>query len=229
MSFNSLTLFDYGIALVILLFLIRGVWMGFVRQLAAFIAFIGSYWLAGRYAGELLPHVRQITESPKVVFLISFVVLLLASAFILSLTGQLLRKLMEVKLLGWFDRFFFGTLLGLTTGALVAVVLHMILASTLSPADYFAPDSLTAPYLDKGGEIARQLIQDATIREDLMPKEPAAQEGKKEKVEKPDTGKSAQPYESIPLAEAPDETEPTEAQLDAENDDPGSSTEILTH
>ncbi len=39
MDFNNLTLFDYGIAFVLLLFAARGVWLGFVRQLAGFFAF----------------------------------------------------------------------------------------------------------------------------------------------------------------------------------------------
>lgn len=226
MNFNSLTLFDYGIACILFFFVARGVWIGFIRQLATFFAFVGSYWLAGRYAGELLPYVQQMTESPKVVFLISFSGLLLISAIIFSLIGKLLHKVLEVKLLGSIDRFFLGTLLGLVKGVLVNVVVYIILSSSLAPTDYFFPDSLTSPYIDKGAEFARQFIQDPTIRTALIPNEPTDQE---EKLKKSGGKASVPSPASRPLSGVPDETESTETQLNPKNDDPGSSTEILTH
>ncbi|NOQ45663.1 MAG: hypothetical protein GQ559_03175, partial [Desulfobulbaceae bacterium] len=64
-SLSDFTSFDVIVGLIFLVFLIRGVWIGFMRQLAAFLALVGSYWLAGRYNAQLMPYVDQFVDNPK--------------------------------------------------------------------------------------------------------------------------------------------------------------------
>jgi membrane protein required for colicin V production len=171
-TIGDLTLFDSIIALIFLFFMIRGVWIGFMRQLAAFLALVGSYWLAGRYSGELIPYVQQFVENPKMVFLASFAGLFLISAVVFILAGKVLRRVMEISLLGWFDRFL-GLLLGGVKAAVIAVLLFMVLASTLSASNSMLSKSLSAPYLKQAAEVGRQIIHDSKLREEFIPKEPA--------------------------------------------------------
>ncbi len=171
----DLTSFDIIIALIFLVFLIRGVWIGFMRQLAAFLALVGSYWLAGQYSGQLFPFVRQFIEDPKLVFLASFGLLFIISAIVFILAGKVLRRVMEITLMGWFDRFL-GLLLGGVKAAVVSVLLFMILASTLSASNDLIRKSVSSPYLMLGAEKIRAIIGDPKIRELFVAKEPAITE-----------------------------------------------------
>jgi membrane protein required for colicin V production len=171
----DLTSFDIIIALIFLVFLIRGVWIGFMRQLAAFLALVGSYWLAGQYSGQLFPFVRRFLEDPKLVFLASFGLLFIVSAIAFILAGKVLRRVMEITLMGWFDRFL-GLLLGAVKAAVVSVLLFMILASTLSASNDMIRKSVSSPYLMVGAEKVRQFIGDPRIRELFVPREPAIKE-----------------------------------------------------
>jgi len=171
-SLGDLTSFDIIVVLIFLVFIIRGVWIGFMRQFTTFLALVGSYWLAGRYSGQLMPYVQQVVENPKVVFLASFALLFLVSALVFILAGKVLRRVMEISLLGWFDRFL-GLLLGGVKGALVAVLLFMILASSLSASNDLLKESLSSPYLSQGAEMVRKIIHDPVIRKQFIPREPA--------------------------------------------------------
>ena len=171
-SLGDLTSFDVIVALIFVIFIIRGVWIGFMRQLTTFLALVGSYWLAGRYSGHLMPYVQQVVENPKMVFLASFAVLFLVSALIFILAGKVLQRVMEISLLGWFDRFL-GLLLGGVKGAVVAVLLFMILASSLSASNDLFRKSLSSPYLSQGAEMVRKIIHDPQIRKLFVPREQA--------------------------------------------------------
>ncbi len=171
-SIGDLTSFDSIIALLFLIFIARGIWIGFMRQLAAFLALVGSYWLAGRYSGELIPYVKQFVENPKLVFLASFALLFLVSAILFILAGKVLRRVMEITLLGWFDRFL-GLLLGGVKAGVLSVLLYMFLSSMLSSSNTLLSKSLSAPYLKQGADVVRRIIQDRQLREEFVPKEPA--------------------------------------------------------
>ena len=171
-SLGDLTSFDVVVALIFLIFIIRGVWVGFMRQLATLLALVGSYWLAGRYSGHLLPYLHNITDNPKIIFFAALAVLFLILALILILAGKVLRRVMEIALLGWFDRFL-GLLLGGIKGALLAVFLYMILVSSLSASNDLLKKSLSAPYLCQGAAMVRQTIHDPRLRKLFVPKEPA--------------------------------------------------------
>lgn len=238
-SLNALTPFDYLIAFILLLFIVRGIWMGFTAQIATFLAFIGSYWLAGQYSGELLPYVQQITESPRDLFFIGFAMSLLVSALIFTLISQLLRKIMKLKSIGWLDRFFLGTVFGFSKGVLAAVFFYMILSSYFSPSFHFFQDSVTVPYLDKGAVTARMFIMDAKIRENLTPKEPAADEMEQtEELEAEPKSEPEYEYETgeqemLPLEQDAFSEFPEDAAMEHDseeyNEHPENSTEILTH
>ncbi len=143
-----------------------------MRQLTTFLALVGSYWLAGRYSSELIPYVKQFIENPKMVFLASFVGLFLISAIMFILAGKVLRRVMEISLLGWFDRFL-GLLLGCVKAAVISILLFMFLASTLSASNTMLNKSFCASYLKQASEIVRQIIHDRKLREQFMPKEAA--------------------------------------------------------
>ncbi|HEB50192.1 MAG TPA: CvpA family protein [Desulfobulbus sp.] len=174
-SLADITSFDVIVVLIFLVFLIRGAWIGFMRQLAAFLALVGSYWLAGRYSGELMPWVERFIQNPKLVFLVSFVLLFLVTALLFILAGKVLHRVMEIAILGWFDRFL-GLLLGGIKGAVFACLLYMFLVSSVSASNDLLRKSLSSPLLARGAEQLNLLIHDPRIREYFVPRQPAIRE-----------------------------------------------------
>ncbi len=171
-SFSEMSSFDVVVLFILVAFLVRGVWIGFLRQLAAFFALLGSYWLAGRYTGQIMPYVDQVIENPKLVFLVSFGILFLASALLFILAGKVLHRVMELTLLGWFDRFL-GLLLGGLKGAIVTSLLYMFLASSVSASNELLQRSVTSGLLKQGADTIKELIQDPQLRQLFLAREPA--------------------------------------------------------
>jgi len=211
MSLASIPLFDSILLAVLILFIIHGIWVGFLRQLPFVISLIGSYWAAGQYAGELMPHLDQMTENLTIVFGGGFLALLIASTLLFKLIGKLMGKIIKVKSAGWANRFFLGGPLALSKVAVLVVLVVMFWAAILPPADHLFRDSLTAPYLEQGADIVRSFIGDAEIRKDLKPRKAPVQKEAGAKQE---------------LAPSPAAQQPSPRSTD--EDDPASSTEVLT-
>lgn len=168
-AISDFTSFDIIVGLVFLFFAIRGVWTGFVRQLAAFFALVGGYWLAAHYHGEIAPYADRFLDDPKLIFLVSFICIFLAAALGFALVGKLLRKVIEITLMGWFDRLL-GGLLGIVKGAVVTSLVYMFLASSVSASNDVLAKSVSVPYLQLGAAQLQLLINDPRLREYLNPK-----------------------------------------------------------
>ena len=171
-TLNDLTSFDLVVVFMALVFLIRGAWIGFMRQLGAFIALVGSYYLAGQYADRILPFTEQWVDNPKLTFLVSFVLVFAVAALVFTLVGKVLQRLLRISLLGWLDRCA-GIALGGVKAGVVASLLYMVLASTLSTTNELLRKSFTNPYLKQGAELLQSLIDDPRLRKYFLPKEPA--------------------------------------------------------
>jgi membrane protein required for colicin V production len=171
-TFSDLTYFDLVIAFIFLFFLLRGLWIGFMRQLAAFFALVGSYYLAGQYASQFLPFTERFVDNPKLTFLVSFAIIFLISAIAFALIGRVLHRIMQVTLLGWLDRIS-GVFLGGVKAAVVASLLYMFLASSLSATNELLRKAYFSPYLKQGAEVLQSLIDDPGLRKNFLQKEPA--------------------------------------------------------
>lgn len=171
-ALHELTSFDMLIVLLFAIFFVRGAWIGCVRQLAAFCALVGGYYLAGQYAHRLLPWTERFFDHPKVIFLVSFAILFLAAALVFTLMGKVLHRVVQIALLGWLDRLF-GLVLGGVKAAAIASLLYMLLASSLSTTNDVLRKSVTTPFLKQGAELLRSCIDDPRLRTFFAQKEPA--------------------------------------------------------
>lgn len=171
-TLNELTTFDLAIAGLFCVFMVRGVWIGLVRQLAAFFALVGSYIIAGQYADRILPWIEQLVNNPKVTFFLSFAILFVASALGFTLIGKVLHRFVQITMLGWLNRLT-GLVLGGFKAAVLASLAYMFLASSLSATNDLLRTSYVSPYLKQGAELLRSLIDDPRLRTYLAQKEPA--------------------------------------------------------
>jgi len=166
------TLFDAVVAFIFVVFLVRGVWIGFIRQIASLLGLVGGYLLAGKYSGLLAPYVGKVVADPKINFLISFFLCFLLTLVGIVMVGRGLRKVMEISFLGWFDRLL-GVCLGGAKAFMVASILYMVLAATISGTNNLLRSSCSTPYLHLGAEYLQQFIGDRKLRERFVPRKPA--------------------------------------------------------
>lgn len=171
-TLNDLTYFDFVVAFLFLFFFLRGAWIGFARQLAAFFALVGGYYLAGQNVDKILPWTERFVDNPKVTFLVSFAILFIVAAIVFTLIGKVLHRFLQITLLGWLDRLS-GLVLGGVKAAAVASLLYMFLASSLSTTNDLLRRSYSSPYLKQGSELLRSLIDDPRLRKYFLQKEPA--------------------------------------------------------
>jgi len=73
-AFN-LTGFDFVIIALLLLFTLRGLWIGVLRQITTLVALLVAYVIAGQYHDKLFPFLRGLTDNPHAVFWSSYVIL----------------------------------------------------------------------------------------------------------------------------------------------------------
>lgn len=167
-----MTVIDFAAIAIILLFLARGIWAGFSRQLASLAGLILGYIFAGRYYEQISPKLSFLVSSPPLRFLLTYVLLFLAVFLAAVALGIVLKKVMSLSLLGWFDRTL-GGLFGLVKAGLVVSVCFMVLSGILADSNPMLTGSFTAPYLRKSSDFLLSFVADHDLRRHLIPKTPA--------------------------------------------------------
>ncbi len=167
-----MNLFDGVVGVLFVVLLVRGAFVGCVRQLAFVLALGLGYLLAGRYQGVAAPFLASWIANAGVRFFVAYLLVFLAVYLAVMLLGAGLRKVLQVSFLSWFDRLL-GGLLGGAKAAFLAVLLYMGLAVFLSGTSPVFTESFTAPWLRRGAEVLIAILQDQEARERLLPRPPA--------------------------------------------------------
>ena len=167
-----MTLLDAVVIILLLLFLIRGVWIGFIRQLASIAALFLGYIAAGQYYKQFSAYLAPYIETPQIAFLITYAALFLLTFLAVVLLGYLLKQVMTLSLLGWFDRFL-GSLFGLAKAMIICTIGFMLLSGMLSASNPLIKNSLLAPYLSESASFFLNFIKDKDLHSTFLPKEPA--------------------------------------------------------
>lgn len=167
-----MALLDAGVIIITLLFLIRGVWIGLVRQLASIAALVLGFVAAGRYYQQLSELAVPFIDSPKISFIVTYTLLFLV-VYLLTITlGFGLKKVMTLTLLGWFDRLM-GGLFGLIKAVFVATLLFMLLSGLLDSTNPLFKNSFSLPYLSKSSDFFLNFLKDKDLQSHFLHKEPA--------------------------------------------------------
>lgn len=167
-----MTAIDFGVIAIILIFLVRGIWIGFIRQLASLAALILGYLFAGRYYEQISPRLSSVISSPQLSFLVTYALLFLAVFVGVLALGYVLKKVMSLSLLGWFDRFM-GGIFGLVKAGVVVTVLFMVMSGLLADSNPLMTGSLTSPYLFKSSGFLLSSVPDPNLQRQLLPRAPA--------------------------------------------------------
>lgn len=172
-----LTGFDFIIIALLLLFTLRGLWVGFLSQVTTLVALLVGYVIAGQYHDKLFPFLRGVTENPSAVFWISYVVLFGVTYIVTMLLGKGLARVVELTVAGWFDKLM-GGFLGAAKAAVLVVLLNMILSGVLAPENDMLRNCQLCPYVTRATEFFHSIIKDDTVRQAFLQNRPAISEKK---------------------------------------------------
>ncbi len=168
----GITGFDVLAFLTFLAFLVRGIWIGFIRQISSLVAMIGGFALAGYFDNEFYRFIRPYIENSHTAFLITYILLFVAFFFLIKLVGFGLKKVMDVSLTAWFDRTI-GGLFGVVKGAFFVSLLFVLIGSFLSGSNNYLKKSVSYPLLSYSSKAILTFIKDHDLRSYFSPKEPA--------------------------------------------------------
>ncbi|MGV1100755.1 CvpA family protein [Thiovibrio sp. JS02] len=167
-----MTALDLGAIAIVLIFLVRGIWVGFVRQLASLAGLVLGFFIAGRYYEKFSPVLASFIASPQIRFLITYTLLFLAVFLVVIAMGFVLKKVMTISLMDWFDRLL-GGIFGLGKAFFLVTVAFMLLSSVLDGSNPVLSKSFSAHYLRQSAGFFRSYITDQDLKSRLLPREPA--------------------------------------------------------
>lgn len=170
--FDRLTGYDYVVLILFLFFLVRGLWIGALRQVSVLLALYIGYIVAGQYHHLFSPILERISDNPKVIFLTSYALLFLAAYLIVLLLGKFLKMVVNLSFAGWFDSLI-GGVIGVLKAMIIVVMLHMLLGTLLAPENTMLRNCATCPYLNKIADFTRNIIRDPKARQALIQQKPA--------------------------------------------------------
>jgi len=169
---SDITAFDVLALLIFVAFLVRGVWVGFIRQISSLIAMIGGFALAGYFDSEFYRLILPYIDNSHTAFLITYIVLFIAFFFLIKLAGLGLKKVMDVSLTTWFDRTV-GGLFGIAKGIFFVSLLFVVTTSFMSGSNNYLKKSISYPFFSSSSKAILTFVQDHDIRSYFVPKEPA--------------------------------------------------------
>jgi membrane protein required for colicin V production len=204
---SQATAFDIVAVLIFLVFLVRGIWIGFIRQISSLLGMIGAFALAGYFDKDFYRLIMPYLEDSHTTFLLSYFLLFLLFFYLIKLIGLGLKKVMDITLTGWFDRTM-GGVFGLIKSVFFTSLLFIMIASYLSGSNKYLKKSLSYPVLSKTSQGLLALIQDKQLRSYFIPREPAIQRFKQSLPSLDDFKKPEAPAEKPdPPVEEPEQSE----------------------
>ena len=169
---SAITAFDVLVFLIFLAYLVRGIWIGFIRQISSLIAMLGGFLLAGYFDSDFYHFILPYLDKSQTTFLIAYIILFILFFYLIKLVGFGLKKVMDVTLTPWFDKTV-GGIFGVIKGVFFTSLLFMVISSYLSGSNNYLKKSLTYPLLSRSSKVILAFIRDNNLRSYFIPKEPA--------------------------------------------------------
>ena len=167
-----MTLFDAAVIAIILGFLARGLWVGFIRQLASVAALILGFVIAGRFHGQLSPILSAFIPWPQLCFLVTYGLIFLAVFAGVIAIGFLLKKVVTLSLMGWFDRML-GGIFGLLKAGIIVSLGFLVVSGLLGLGNKLFTGSMLTPHLSRSAAFFLGFIKDQQLVSQLLPQLPA--------------------------------------------------------
>ncbi len=149
--------FDILIIVILAFCLIRGMFRGLVKEISSIIGVIGGFYAAYTYYRLPAPYLTQWIANPAYRNIVSFLLLFCVTVIVISLLGALIRFLLKITFLTWFDRLC-GASFGALKGLLIVSVLLTMFTAFLPKDSPVIRNSLLSPHVTAISEEMSQFI-----------------------------------------------------------------------
>ena len=159
---------DFIFGLILVLLLIRGLYNGFIREIASIVGLFIGFFLANRLHTAVVPLAQRFIEDESYALIVSYIVVLGATFFVVLLVLAILRNILRMAMLGGLDRFA-GALMGLVKGTVLCAIILMVLTAFLPPESESLTQSRIAPRINMLTSSMSSLLPDS-MREQVREK-----------------------------------------------------------
>ncbi len=152
----DMNLLDLGLVLIMLLFLVRGFFRGFVEEVAGLVGVLGGLWLAGRYhvplGDTLLPYIKD----PVWARMVAFAIILCAALLGVAAVVSLMNRFFALTFTDWLNHLC-GGCVGLIKGLVICAVAVALLQAFLPDAP-FVVSSKVRPHISQVSDALMQML-----------------------------------------------------------------------
>jgi len=141
-----MNLLDIIVISMMILFVVKGLFRGFFREIASLAGFILGIWLGNHYQPQITGFLSIYLPSTKYLPLIGFTAILAAVVTLSNILGMVLKLFFRKLLLKSIDRTF-GAGLALIKGLIIAYLLIVILTFLLPSKGPLIAESKLAPII----------------------------------------------------------------------------------
>ena len=150
---------DILIVIILSYCLIRGIFRGLVKELSSIIGVLGGFYAAYTYYPLVARPFSRWISNTSYLNILSFLIIFCVIFLTISLLGVLIRYLLKVAFLGWFDRIC-GAGFGIVKGVLIAAVILIALTAFLPKGAPVVKDSLLSPHVTLIAEKMAAVVSD---------------------------------------------------------------------
>ena len=134
------------IVVIISFCLIRGLFRGLVKELSSIIGVLGGFYAAYTYYTVLVRFISRWITQLAYLKIISFLLIFCSVFIIISISGIIIKYILNISFLTWVDRVF-GSIFGLIKGSLVVAVIVLVLTVFLDKGTTVVSRSMLAPHI----------------------------------------------------------------------------------
>ncbi|HAD97074.1 MAG TPA: hypothetical protein DCG19_06680 [Cryomorphaceae bacterium] len=173
---GQLNLLDFLIITPLVFGLARGLYKGFVNELASLVALIGGILVAHAFADDVFNLLSKHIEEPGTgTLILSYILVFTAVVIIVFVVSRALTKMLGFLALGLVNRIL-GGLFGLCKMLLILLILTHFLNPFLHSGNYYEKpifkESMTFPYLLKYSDILEDYFQLTPSKDKLLDQVP---------------------------------------------------------
>ena len=139
--------FDIVLAVLLLLFVVRGLVRGLIKELAGFIGLLLGFFTAARYYPFLAPYAAKVLDDTTSINVLSYILVFMGVLIVVKLFAIAIEKFMSVTSIGWLNHLLGGGI-GAAKGTLLCIV-AVTLVTYLIGDEPTLKESLLAPHFDE--------------------------------------------------------------------------------